>query len=96
MLSNGQGNCYRYASSFAYIARALGYEARVAVGTLGRSPHGWTEVLVGDTWYLCDANMQRNHPEWNSYLCTEATYPYGHTRSATYRLWIVKGQVSWS
>ena len=100
MFQNHRGNCFRYAASFACIARVLGYESRVAVGSIssrsgGMTPHGWTEVNVGGIWYMCDANMQRNHPETSSYMRTEANYAYRHTCSARYALSIQKGQVSW-
>ncbi len=100
MFVNGKGNCYRYAASFACIAKVLGYEARVATGQIssrsgGMTPHGLTEVNVGGAWYICDANMQRNHPDRNSYLCTEGNYPYAHSTSARYTLVISDGKVSW-
>lgn len=100
MFTYHRGNCFRYAASFACIAKVLGYETRVAVGSIARrtggmTPHGWTEVQVGGVWYMCDANMQRNHPDINSYMRTEANYNYVHTCSARYALGIQKGQVSW-
>ena len=100
MFENHRGNCYRYAASFACIAKVLGYESRVAVGSIssargGMTPHGWTEVNVGGVWYMCDANMQRNHPGTSSYMRTEANYAYRHTCAARYSLFIQKGQVSW-
>lgn len=100
MLASGKGNCYRYAASFAYIAKVLGYDSRVAVGSIsslrgGMTPHGWTEVKLGNTWYMCDANMQRNYPNINSYMRTEANYAYRHTCSVRYTLTIQNGGVSW-
>ncbi len=100
MFANGRGNCYRYAASFAYIAKVLGYDSRVAVGSIsssrgGMTPHGWTEVNVGGAWYMCDANMQKNHPGINSYMRTEANYAYRHTCSARYALAIQNGGVTW-
>ncbi len=77
MLTNQRGNCYRYATSFAYIARALGYDARVGIGTVGvyDSPHSWAEVRSGNTWYICDASMQQGNPGENFYCRTQANYP---------------------
>lgn len=100
MFVNGQGNCYRYAASFACIAKVLGFDARVAAGAIsarggGMTPHGLAEINVGGVWYLCDANMQRNHPERNSYMCTEGTYPYRHVTSERYTLVISDGKVAW-
>ncbi|MGN0483985.1 MAG: transglutaminase domain-containing protein [Lachnospiraceae bacterium] len=100
MLQNGRGNCFRYAASFACIAKVLGYDSRVAVGSIsstrgGMTPHGWAEINVGGTWYMCDANMQKNKPEINSYMRTEATYAYRHTCDARYTLHTQKGGVFW-
>lgn len=101
MFKNKKGNCYRYASSFACIAKVLGYETRVAVGQIssiygGMTPHGWTEVKVNGTWYMCDANMQRNYPKISSYMKTDSTYAYRHSCSKRYTLTIKNGKVSWT
>ncbi len=100
MFANRMGNCFRYAASYACVARVLGYESRVAVGSVsarngGMTPHGWAEVNVDGTWYICDPNMQRNYPNINSYMCTDSTYAYRHTCSVRYTLTIRKGGVSW-
>lgn len=63
ILFSGKGNCYKYAAAFAYIARGLGYDAKVCSGTVaaasgGRTPHAWTEVKMGDKWYIFDTEMQ--------------------------------------
>lgn len=63
ILETGKGNCYNYAAAFAYIAKGLGYETKVCTGTVtsslgGRTPHAWTEVKMGDEWFVFDAEMQ--------------------------------------
>ena len=40
MFETGKGNCYNYASAFAYIALWLGYEAKVCTGTVTSSLGG--------------------------------------------------------
>ncbi|MCD8022067.1 MAG: hypothetical protein LUF30_03515, partial [Lachnospiraceae bacterium] len=61
--TNLTGNCYRYAASVACIAKVLGYEVRVAVGQVASSDgtqmsaHGWAEVNMDETWYICDVNF---------------------------------------
>lgn len=101
MFTYKRGNCFRYAASFAYIAKVLGYESRVNIGSIssargGMTPHGWTEVRVNGVWYMCDANMQRNHPNINSYMRTDANYRYRHTRSEAFVLTFWEGQVFWA
>ncbi|MCM1179186.1 MAG: transglutaminase-like domain-containing protein [Clostridium sp.] len=100
MFKNKKGNCYRYAASFACIARVIGYESRVACGSVsstrgGMTPHGWTEVKVDGKWYICDANMQKNWPKVNSYMRTEKTYAYRHICKKRYKLTVKNGKVSW-
>ena len=81
ILLNGKGNCYNYASAFAYIAEGLGYEAKVCTGTVtsslgGRTPHAWTEVKMGNNWYIFDAEMQRAKGS-GYYKQTYESYPAG-------------------
>lgn len=63
ILTTGEGNCYRYASAFAYMVKGLGYETRVITGEVsarrgGTTPHSWTEVRLGDEWYIFDTELQ--------------------------------------
>lgn len=100
MFSQKKGNCYRYAAAYAYIARVLGYDSRVVAGKIsclhgGMTPHGWAEIKVGKTWYICDANMQRNYPKINSYMRTEKTYRYRHSVSKRFKMTVKNGKVSW-
>ncbi len=81
ILSTGKGNCYNYASGFAYIAKGLGYEARVCAGTVtsslgGRTAHAWTEVKLGDKWYIFDPEMQGAKGS-GYYKQTYDSYPAG-------------------
>ena len=80
-MSTNKGNCYGYAAAFAYIARGLGYEARVCTGTVtsslgGRTGHAWTEVKIGKKWYVFDAEMQRAKGG-GYYKQTYESYPAG-------------------
>jgi hypothetical protein len=80
-LGNRTGNCYGYAAAFAYIAKGLGYESRVCTGTVtsslgGRTPHAWTEVKIGNKWYIFDTEMQ-NAKRSGYYKQTYDSYPAG-------------------
>lgn len=81
LLTTGKGNCYRFASAYASLLKGLGFDARVATGKIGSrrgglTPHGWTEVLVGDTWYVFDSEMQYATKKGkNYYFKTYETYP---------------------
>lgn len=80
-LSEKKGNCYGYAAAFAYVAEGLGYEARVCTGTVtsalgGRTDHAWTEVKMGKTWYIFDAEMQDAKGS-GYYKQTYDSYPAG-------------------
>lgn len=78
--TTGKGNCYRYAAAFAYLAKALGFEAKIDTGKIqaargGVTPHGWAEVKVGDTWYLFDPDMEDAKHVRSYYKLTYAEYP---------------------
>lgn len=49
----GQGNCYRYAAMFAYMAKELGYNAVIHAGECtsnkgGMTPHSWVQIYFPD------------------------------------------------
>ena len=95
MLSSKQGNCHRYAASFAYIAQVLGYESRVVVGQTtsshgGMTPHGWNEIKQNGKWYVCDPDLQR---QVNSYMRVNTPYHTTVTRRCT--ISAKDGKVSW-
>ena len=63
MLSTGRGNCYSYAGTFCMLARALGYDAVVFSGTVGREyePHGWCEIIEDGTPNISDPELVMLH-----------------------------------
>ena len=95
MLSKKTGNCHRYAASFVYIAKALGYDARVVVGAItgrgGMTPHGWSEVKDGEDWYVCDPDMEMNGV--SSYM--KKTTPCYTTVTRRCTIHVKNGKVSW-
>ena len=77
MWNHWSGNCYRFASMFAWCARALGY-TNVVVRTgwvvgysAPQAPHGWVTV----NGYICDPDMQHEAPSRNWYWQTWASAP---------------------
>ena len=54
MLSTGRGNCYCYASVFWYLARWLGYDAKIFSGGVLDGPHGWVEI----DGYIYDTQLE--------------------------------------
>ncbi|MCD7745324.1 MAG: hypothetical protein LUI13_08615 [Lachnospiraceae bacterium] len=101
MFKNNTGNCYRYASAMAYIARVLGYDSRVSVGGVNSyggttlSPHGWCEVKVGSTWRIIDCSIQNRHPDVSLFLVTRKSFPYLLRCNSTFRMTVKNGKVSW-
>lgn len=80
-LLTGRANCYGYAATFAYIAKGLGYDARVCTGSIasslgGRADHAWTEVRIGNKWYVFDTEMQ-DAKGAGYYKTTYENYPAG-------------------
>lgn len=101
MFKNKKGNCYRYASAFAYIARVLGYNSRVSVGGVtshtnsALSPHGWCEIKINGKWTVCDCSMQKTHKKNNLFLCLMKKYPFKIRCDKTYVMYVKKGKVGW-
>ncbi|MCM1500018.1 MAG: transglutaminase-like domain-containing protein [Clostridium sp.] len=97
MLSSKSGNCHAYAASFVYIARVLGYDARVVVGDVssshgGMTPHGWVEVKQNGKWYVCDPDMEENN-KVKCYMKTETPCKTSVKRRCT--ITVKNGKVSW-
>ena len=71
------GNCVDQSHLLVAMFRTAGLAARYAHGTcyftLSGSTYGhvWTQVLIGDTWIVCDATSARNSfgnvVNWNNY-----------------------------
>ena len=69
MLSTGRGNCYCYASVFWYLARWLGYDAKIFSGAVLGGPHSWVEI----DGYIYDTQLEwRYVHDWgrSQYLWT--------------------------
>ena len=57
------GNCYVMAATFVAMARELGYEVYQISGHIplangGLANHSWTEVKIGDKFYVFDPNFE--------------------------------------
>lgn len=83
----GRGNCYRFASMFAYMAKELGFDAYVEAGDCtsskgGLTPHSWCVIdypdgssLVYDLSFA-DANRKQNFYGIEHNKHTRKLYPY--------------------
>lgn len=56
MIKNKGGNCYESAALFCWLAKGLGYDAKVVSGKTSGRAHGWVEVKLGGKTYICDPN----------------------------------------
>lgn len=81
ILTSGQGNCYRYAAAFAYLAKEIGCDVKVVTGQInaargGVTPHAWCVITVNGTEYICDPDMAdaKNSPN-AYYMVTFDQYP---------------------
>lgn len=101
MFKSKKGNCHRYAVCFAYIARVIGYDSKVAVGSIsgntgGMTPHGWALIKYNKIgkkykWYLCDPDMELNGVSVymkSDHLCKTS-------KKWTCTLTIKNGKVTW-
>ena len=84
MINNGMGNCYRYSALFCWLARALGYDARVVSGWVpsssrGRAPHGWVEINQDGGTYVYDPDMYHavRYRNWYKVTYQDAPVDYG-------------------
>ncbi len=96
MFKYKKGNCHRYAACFAYIARVLGYDSKVVVGSIssnrgGMTPHGWSLVKKGKSWLVCDPDMELNGV--HDYMVARSSCRTSITRKCT--LTIKNGVVKW-
>lgn len=102
MFTHRRGNCYRYASAYAYIARVLGFKVRVCAGGVntrnGRylSPHGWCEVKIGDTWKMVDCSLGRHHWRHNFFLTTREKYPFHARCNKIFTMKIKNHKIHWT
>ena len=90
MLSERTGNCYNYAATFCMLARALGYDAYVCSGVVGRDkdPHGWCEMLIDDVPYICDAELMMKKPGLDMYMKTyQQLSAWNYKEGNTYHKW---------
>ena len=96
MMSSGHGNCFRYAATNAYIGRVLGYDTRVAIGTVNRTTrHGWAEIKVDGTWYIFDGSFQRSRGG-QYYMRTMKTYPHPLSCRVRYTMSVTKNHtIQW-
>ena len=64
IFETGKGDCYNFAASFCFLARALGYEATAIVGACGYAwsysaiAHGWVEIVMDGQTYLFDPQIE--------------------------------------
>lgn len=92
--ANKKGSCYGYASVMALSAKsALGKNTKVRIAyaavdkgkffaneTFNGQPqkHAWTEVLIGSTWYIYDANLS----EYAAVRFGDANYVIGKDKNS--------------
>lgn len=64
IFETGKGDCYNFAASFCFLARALGYNASAVVGSCGyvwssaAIAHGWVEITIDGETYLFDPEIE--------------------------------------
>lgn len=70
MLTTKSGNCYNFAATFCMLTRAVGYDAKVYSGFVGResSPHGWVEIEIDGTNYVFDPELEFAYKQNNKII----------------------------
>ena len=85
MYSHHSGNCYRFASLFAWLARGLGYSTKVVSGwvpgaAVAQAPHGWVELKMNGKTYICDPDLSHEMPGHKWFLTTYSSAPTTYGR----------------
>ncbi|MBR6408218.1 MAG: hypothetical protein IKS19_06555 [Clostridia bacterium] len=97
LFTEEKGNCFCFASAFAYVAKTLGFDARAVTGRVvaaagGTTPHGWTPIKISGTWYIFDVELQTQS---STDFYKKTKHPWGATAEHTYELIITNGKVNW-
>ena len=90
------GNCYRYAAAYACLAKIAGLRTRMCIGTTSGLPHGWTEVMVDGTWYICDVDAQLpgyGYGDYKAYMMR--SHFWGISATDKFELTIKDGKAIW-
>ena len=90
------GNCYRYAAAYACLAKIAGLRTRMCIGTTSGLPHGWTEVMVDGTWYICDVDAQLpgyGYGDYKAYMMR--SHFWGISATDKFELTIKDGRAIW-
>ncbi len=69
---NHKGHCYVHAATFYWLAKNLGYDVKYIQGYVPRKgggliTHGWVEIKINGTTYVCDPNFT-NETGRNGYM----------------------------
>ena len=80
-------DCYTKAAAFCWMARELGYNAKVMDGYVPLASgniavHGWVEIIINGTTYVFDPEFQQEYPDLNGYMIT-----YGQSNTWKYQNW---------
>lgn len=91
LLSSGKGNCYRFACTFGYFAKMLGYDSYVQVGKCrstrgGLTPHSWVEIKINGTTYVYDPELQFAGAAPDLYKKTYSTHPVSIKKGTAYKI----------
>ena len=84
MFKYHRGNCYAFASQFSFLAREIGYPAKVVRGRCpryggGTTPHGWCEIKIAGVVYTFDPDLEYEL-HYNAYM-----KPYSQSIVTYYR-----------
>lgn len=102
MFKNKYGDCYRFASAFAYIARVLGYDSRFCFDNTN-TMHGWCEIKTDGKWNVCDCTMKIAYKMPDFFLVDKGEYQalvymkWGVDLKwdYTYTMHVKKGKINW-
>lgn len=80
MLTTNMGNCYNFASAFAYLAKAVGYDPILVRGRIHGTRDGASDGLTRHCWVLINGLYYDPEGVWKGFdsVCGDSVYPLVH------------------
>ncbi|MCD7745905.1 MAG: hypothetical protein LUI13_11620 [Lachnospiraceae bacterium] len=89
-----RGDCHRFAVALVYVAKALGYESRLAE-SVATGRHALCEVKIGSSWRILAVVIQKMLPNRDLFLVSQKNYPYAFSHDILYTIKAKNGKITW-
>lgn len=99
MFREKRGMCYHWAAAYMFLARRLGFQAYLVVGTINGSLHCWNQIKWSGKWHISDVELEWGwiagyyrpgshiyHNLFNETLSSEKVSSYTNKINYTYKV----------